>query len=125
MTALLLLWLQLAVWQPVKPPVLHQGHWQSCDHEERVLEHRLNGRLLWEVHLGPDDEFGLYDHQINGDHDHADPANLLAPGYKYESRLGQAWTIPSLHLWLNVVRGGGSRDTCIDHAFYVMVRQQW
>lgn len=117
----LLLLLQLAVWQPVRYPVLHQGHWQSCDHEERVLEHQVNGRLLWELHLGPDDEFALYDHPVNGDHDHATKANLLAPGFRYESRLGQAWTVPSLRLWVNVVRGGGSRDQCIEHAFYVMV----
>jgi hypothetical protein len=123
-TALWLLLAQLAVWQPVRPPVLHQGHWQSCDHAERVLEHRVLGRLVWELHLGPDDEFGLYDHAVDGDHDHGDRANLLAPGFRYEGRMGKAWTVPRLHLWVNVVRGGGSRDECAEHAFYVMVRQQ-
>jgi hypothetical protein len=82
------------------------------------------GKLLWELHLGPDDEFALYDHRVDGDHSHAARANLLAPGYRYEARAGQAWTIPTLHLWVNVVRGGGSRDECAAHAFYVMVRAQ-
>lgn len=118
----MLLVLQLAVWQPVHPPVLHQGHWQSCDHAERILEHRVNGKLLWELHLGPDDEFGLYDHYVECcDHNHAAKTNLLAPGYKYNSRMGQVWTIPKLHLWVNVVQGGGSRDECAAHAYYVRV----
>ena len=123
MTALWLLLVQLAVWQPVKPPVLHQGHWQSCDGSERVLEHRTNGVLQWELHLGPDDEFGLYVRKTDGEHDHADPANLLAPGYRHENRAGRAWRIPSLRLWVSVVRGGGSRDECAAHAFYVRIER--
>lgn len=102
--------------------VLHAGHWQSCDHAERILEHRVNGKLIFELHLGPDDEFAVYDHYVPCcDHDHADKSNLLAPGYKYESRMGQSWTVPKLHLWVNVVQGGGSRDECAAHAYYIRV----
>lgn len=119
-----LLLVQLAVWQPVKPPVLHQGHWQSCGDHERALEHRVNGKLVWEMHLGPYNEFALYDHAVDGDHDHADRTNLLAPGYRYESRAGQAWTVPKLRLWVSVVQAGEGKGDCVDSAYYVMVRTQ-
>lgn len=124
--ALLLFILQLAVWQPVRYPVLHQGHWQSCDHEERVLEHRVLGHLQWEMHLGPDDEFALYPGTVNGEHDHAAKANLLAPGYRYDGRAGKAWTavVNGIHLWISVVQGGGSQDACIAHAYYIRVEEQ-
>jgi len=122
-----MLWLllaQLAVWEPVKPPTLHQGSWQSCDHAERVLEHRVNGRPVWELHLGPDDEFGLYQQPLNGeDHRHDGPDNLLGPSYRVTAdgtwRGKRNWTVPSLHLWVSIVAAGGSREQC--ESFYVRV----
>jgi hypothetical protein len=114
-----LLVLQLAMWQRVEPPVLHQGSWQSCDHAERVLEHRKAGRLLWELHLGPDDEFALYKGEgpDGEDHTHDGPDNLLGPSYHVLDfstyRADRTWTVPALHLQVNVVRAGGSRDECM------------
>lgn len=115
---------QIAFWQPVQTPVLHQGSWQSCDHEERVLEHRVNGQLLWEMHLGPDDEFALYRTSVDGEHDHASSENLLGSAFHYEamqSRSGRTWTVLALRLWINVVRAGGSRDEC--QAYWVRIEQ--
>ena len=86
------------------------------------MEHRVNGRLLWDLHLGPDAEFALYDHKVDGDHDHADRENLLAPGYVYGARAGQAWTVPSLRLWISVVRAGEPEANC--ESFFVKVVRQ-
>jgi hypothetical protein len=119
-----LLVLQLAFFQSVLPPVLHQGHWQSCDHEERVLDHAVLGRVLWSLHLGPDDEFALYKAPEPAEDDHRSPRNLLGPAYAYHalpSRLGRSWRVPSLHLWVNVLQGGGSREECAANSYYIRV----
>lgn len=125
MTFLLLL-LQLATWEPVKPPILHAGHWQSCDGAERVLEHAVLGKVLWTLHLGPGDEFALYSAPEPHEDDHGSTRNLLGNAYAYDalqSRSGRTWTVPSLRLWVNVIRGGEhKRETCQE--FYVKVVQQ-
>ena len=114
---------QLVMCQPVQPPVLHACSWQSCDHEERVLEHRVLGKLHWELHLGPDDEFALYDHQVDGEeHSHATVDNLLGPDYHVSGdnyRARREWLIPQLHLKLNITAAGGSRDEC--QSFWLQV----
>ncbi len=121
-----LLVLQLAFWSSVLPPVLHAGHWQSCDGEERVLDHAVLGKVLWSLHLGPGDEFALYKVPEPAEDDHSGPRNLLGPAYHYHalpSRPGRSWRLPSLHLWVNVVQGDGSRDECAENAYYVRVEQ--
>lgn len=119
---MLLLLAQLVVWEPVKPPVQHQGFWQSCDHAERILEHRVNGYLVYEVHLGPDSEFGLYAFRVaDGDHDHKGPLNLLTSPIADSMetwRGARQWNIPSLKLWVSVVRAGES-ENC--DSFYVRI----
>lgn len=125
MTVLLLL-LQLAVWQKVSPPVLHQGFWQSCDHAERILEHRVNGDLKWELHM-TDVDFGLYAFKMaDGEHNHMDPLNLLsAPIFDSGASTsgGRQWTVPSLHLWISIVRAGETeRGYCSD--FHIRIESK-
>jgi hypothetical protein len=119
---MLLLLAQLAIWEVVKPPVLHQGWWQSCQAEERVLEHRVAGHLQWELHLGPADQFALYAFKVDGpDHSHEDSLNLLGTPHHDDLKTwtgGRQWTVPSLRLWLSIVRAGG--DVGCD-AFYIRI----
>jgi hypothetical protein len=118
-----LLLAQLAIWQPVKPPVLHQGYLQNCMGEERVLEHRVNGHLLWELHTGPGPEFALYAFRVaDGDHTHTDPLNLLtAPNVDslQTYRGARQWSVASLHLWISVVRAGEAAEGC--DSFYIRI----
>lgn len=125
-----LLLLQLATWERVLPPVLHQGTWQSCDGEERTLEHwGFKGRRyveLWELHMGPQDEFALYDRWVDGDHAHDTPDNLLGEYYHINAlptmRGARQWSVPSLRLWLSIVRAGGSREEC--ESYYIRIEQR-
>lgn len=117
---------QEAHWERVQAPILHQGTWQSCGHAERVLEHRALGKLVWSLHLGPDDEFALYASGAepeDGDHSHATHANLLAPAYKVGSiatwRGKRSWSVARLRLWVDIVRAGGSRDEC--QSFFIRI----
>lgn len=125
MTFLFLL-AQLAVWEAVKPPVLHQGFWQSCDHAERVLEHRVNGELKWELHM-TDVDFGLYAFRVaDGEHSHEGPLNLLSSP-RFDSlptaTRGRQWTVPSLHLWISIVQAGETeRGYCSD--FYIRIEHK-
>ena len=123
----LLLVLQLAQWEPVKPPTLHQGFWETCGGAERVLEHRVNGKLRWELHMGPDDEFALYDHEVNGeDHTHDSPDNLLAPGYRVRDvqtwRGKRNWNIPRLRLWVSIAMAGEPEAGC--ESFYIRIERK-
>lgn len=122
----LLLLAQLAVWQPVTAPVLHAGFWQSCNGAERVLEHRVNGYLQWELHMGGGDEFALYAFKVDGpDHTHTDKLNLLTAPHVDDLRTlrgARQWTVPSLHLWVSVVRAGEAEAGC-DSFFVKVVRQ--
>ena len=108
---LLLLSLAQATWEPVRPPVLHQGRWLACGAEERVLEHRVLGQLRWELHLGPLDEFALYDHQVDGaKHTHDGADNLLGPAFRVSDletwRSARQWSEPRLGVWISVVQAG-------------------
>jgi hypothetical protein len=121
-----LLLAQLATWQPVLPPTLHQGWVQSCstDEGEYILEHRVLGYLQWEMHL-EGDVFALYAFRVAGDHDHQDRLNLLGTP-EVDSlktfRGARQWTVPSLHLWLSVVRAGDPGAGC--DSFYIRIVRQ-
>jgi hypothetical protein len=124
-----MMWLllaQLAVWQPVVAPTLHQGYWQSCEGAERVLEHRVNGYLLWELHTGPADQFALYAFKVDGpDHSHEGGLNLLGTPQAdslQTYRGARQWAVPSLHLWISVVRAGDAPVGC--DAFFIKVVKQ-
>ena len=115
---------QLAMWEPVRPPVLHQGSWQSCDNAERVLQHSVLGHVVWELHLGPGNEFALFNHEVPDEEDeHSSKENLLAPDMWVTSdgtwRGKRNWNIPSLRLWVSITAAGGSREEC--QSFYVRV----
>lgn len=121
---MLLAGLQQAIWESVKPPVLHQGWWQSCNGEERVLQHRVLGKFRWELHLGPRDEFALYTREVDheaGDGAHERADNLLAPAYRVGdvSTLRGDRTWHKIGLWINVRRAGSAEDDC--QSFYVRV----
>jgi hypothetical protein len=121
---LLLLLAQLAVWQPVSPPVLHQGWISSCDGDgEYVLQHRVLGDLRWELHIEGAD-FGLYGFRVSDhNHTHRDKVNLLsAPGFDDLNTQARQWTVPSLKLWLSVVRAGSAEAGC--EAFHIRVEKQ-
>ncbi len=122
---LFLLLAQLAVWEPVRPPVLHQGYWQSCDGAERVLERWVLGLLAWELHMGPRDEFALYVENVDGpDHTHDDKRNLLgAPSHDDLKTWtgGRQWGIPELSLWISIVRAGGTAGC---DSFYIRIERK-
>jgi hypothetical protein len=108
--------------------VLHAGTWQSCSGEERSLEHwGFKGRHyvpLWELHMGPGDEFALYEGiGPSGEHEHATADNLLMPAYHVSDlntlRGARQWSVPRLHVWLSIVRAGGSREECQSFAIRI------
>jgi hypothetical protein len=118
----LLLLAQMAIWEPVRPPVQHQGFWQACGDAERVLEHRVNGYLVYELHMTAVD-FGLYAFRLDDGHkDHSDPLNLLSsPRFDNMATLtgGRQWSVPSLKLWVSIVRAGEPEAGC--ESFYIRI----
>ncbi len=123
----LLILAQLAIWQPVQPPVLHQGHWTSCEGAERVLEHRVGGRVAFELHMGPGAEFALYSgYGPDGpEHTHDGADNLLgAPEHdSLETWHGaRQWGVASLGLWLSIIRGGETKPGC--DAFFIRIERK-
>lgn len=124
MILLLLAQLTLATWEHgVQFPVLHQGHWRSCNGEERVLEHVVNGKLQWELHLGAG-EFALFEHQTN-DIEPGHPGNLLTAPKVDDMQTWKGkrqWAVSALHLWISIVRAGEAPEGC--EAFFVKVEHQ-
>lgn len=106
--------------EPVLPPVLHQGSWQSCDGEERVLEHRTLGVFHFEIHMGPRREFALYDHIVDGEHSHKEEGNMILPIYEVGWER-MVWKVPQLGVKLTVAPAGGSREEC--ESFYVKIEK--
>ena len=61
-----------------------EGSWQSCQesdgrYTERVYDHVVNGVAQFEVHMGPRNEFAIFQGVQDQHRDHASPANLLTP----------------------------------------------
>jgi hypothetical protein len=96
-----------------------EGSWQSCReadgrYSERVYDHVVNGVGRFEVHLGPHDEFAIFEGVQDEHRDHAAAANLLKP-YRVPMEAGRAkqrWEIPSLDLVFTATLAGGSRGDC-------------
>jgi hypothetical protein len=96
-----------------------EGSWQSCReadgrYSERVYDHVVNGAGQYEVHLGPHNEFAIFQSVQSEHRDHASAENLLSP-YRIETEAGRAkhrWEIPSLNLAFTVTLAGGSRTDC-------------
>lgn len=97
------------------------GTWQSCLQDDATYGEMdfvqvTNGKALWTLHLGPSDDFALFKGIAPDDDDHDDPkVNLLGVAHRFNSlpsKSGRNWTIPTLHLRINVVAAGGSRSEC-------------
>jgi hypothetical protein len=93
------------------PKLLLEGNWQSCFDErtgqfdEKVYD---QPQLDLEVHLGPGDEFAIFNGVQEEHRDHRSPDNLLQP---FRVRGGrQRWELPQLVF--EVARAGGSRHDC-------------
>jgi hypothetical protein len=104
-----------------------EGHWQSCpdepDHSytERVYDHIVNGVGLFEVHLGPHDEFAIFPGVQDEHRSHASRENLLTP-YRVpmvDGRASRQWLIPSLGLKFTVTMAGGSYSDC--DSWYILL----
>lgn len=128
----LLLIFQLWTSVPDRSALL-QGNWQSCigsdgHYEERIYDRVEGGKALWSLHMGPKDDFALFQGTgPEGDaDDHDSPLNLLTAHHvsSIETLGGRrAWNIPSLNLWISIVEAGGSRGDCA--SFFVRVAREW
>ena len=96
-----------------------EGSWQSCREDdgrytERIYDHVVNGVGRFEVHMGPRDEFAIFEGVQDEHRDHASADNLLRP-YRVVMEAGRAkhrWEIPSLDLAFTATLAGGSRSDC-------------
>jgi hypothetical protein len=96
-----------------------EGSWQSCREDdgrytERIYDHVVNGVGRFEVHMGPRDEFAIFNGVQDEHRDHASAENLLRP-YRVVMEAGRAkhkWEIPSLDLAFTATLAGGSRSDC-------------
>jgi hypothetical protein len=97
-----------------------EGNWQSCREAdgrftERVYDHVVNGVGRFEVHMGPRNEFAMFN-EVQDDHrEHTSGDNLLKPSsVPMESgpRATQRWEVPSLGVALTVTLAGGFRTDC-------------
>ena len=123
----MLLWLLLLLTQfwsaiPHTAPVLLEGNWQSCGDNERAFDYCVNGRCQWTLHMGPYDQFALYQYPgPEGEHDHNTTKNLLYPDVyasDYTTRRGLIQkTVPALGITVDIRQAGG--NDC--ESFYVKV----
>jgi hypothetical protein len=96
-----------------------EGSWQSCREDdgrytERIYDHVVNGVGRFEVHMGPRDEFAIFEGVQDEHREHASEGNLLRP-YRVVMEAGRAkhrWEIPSLDLAFTATLAGGSRSDC-------------
>ena len=111
---------------PGNPHNILECNWQSCreidgTYTERVYDHIVNGAGLFEVHLGPRNEFAIFKGVQDQHREHESLDNLLKP---YEvsfegTQARQRWVIPSLKLIFTVSLAGGFRTDC-DSWFIVL-----
>jgi hypothetical protein len=103
-----------------------EGNWQSCrepdgEYGERVWDQKVDGRGIFELHLGPYHEFALFSGVQEEHRDHNSPENLLKPHVVNDVR-GIA-----KHIWrvgdmiLEVTLAGGSFTTC--ESWWVTLRR--
>ena len=108
------------------PKNILEGNWQSCrqadgTYTERVYDHMVNGVGKFEVHMGPQREFAIFEGVQEMHREHDSPGNRLKP-YRLEAEGGLAsheWTIPSLHLRFTATLAGGSRSDC--ESWYILL----
>lgn len=122
---LALLFAAVTAFTPIpSPDALLSGHFLSCPegetYGERAFQYQQHGTVLFELHMGPRDEFALFKGEFDGDADHAGRLNLLTPAFHYDdvqSRTGRNWSAYGLHV--NVVRVPVSDEDC--YGFLVRV----
>jgi hypothetical protein len=114
-----------------------EGNWQSClggggydqanEYSEQVYTYRVNRTALFQLHLGPKDEFAVVAGDPEEHPEHDSEANLLRPAYKYGPWQGlvggRTWHFAArgVHYRLNVVLAGGSRDTC--ESYFILLEK--
>ena len=109
------------------PRNILEGNWQSCQeanglYSERVYDHVVNGVGQFEVHLGPQYEFAVFEGVQAAHRDHGSQANLLKPfrvSMDNTYRAGRNWELPLLKLKLSVRLGGGSTAAC--ESWYILL----
>lgn len=103
--------------------VLFEGDWVSCPDEHEPWEwgelsyqysKTYRSPVLWTLHLGPGDEFALFQGAVDELPEHAahdGPLNLLA-GYHHDMSgaivATRNWTVPALKIDLSVTRVTGT-----------------
>ena len=129
-----MLWLLLAqFWTSVLhiAPVLLEGNWQNCADKtgyftaERAFDYCVNSKCQWTLHMGPRDEFALYQYPgPEGEHDHSTEENLLYPDiYGRDRETGRGHirkTVAELDIVVDIRQAGGS--DC--DSFYVLIKRQ-
>jgi len=112
-----------------------EGNWQSCkeadgQYSERVYDHVVNSVEMFEVHLGPQREFGIFPGVVDEHRAHETRENRLNPkGYKVSLQAGrakQSWDVgfksPDGTAWslrFEVRLAGGSRTDC--ESWYILL----
>jgi hypothetical protein len=101
------------------PRTVLEGHWQSCPEadggfSERVYDHVVNGAGRFEVHLGPRNQFAIFEGVQDEHRDHGSPENLLKPHIVpvENGRAMHRWAIPALGLTFTATLAGGSFEDC-------------
>jgi hypothetical protein len=110
------------------PGTILEGHWQSCPerdgtYSERVYDHVVNGVGQFEVHLGPHNEFALFQGVQDEHRNHRSSDNLLVP-YRVPMEDGRAqhkWLVPTLNLRFTVTLAGGSFADC--DSWYILLER--
>lgn len=103
-----------------EPEVLMSGMWVSCpeddgEYAERARVFSLKGRALFELHLGPRDEFAIFPGELDGHVAHDDERNVLGPAYHYndlQSATGRNWSSARLGVTFNVIALPPTRPDC-------------
>lgn len=109
-----------------RPNLLLKGAWASCpmsdrdDYTEIAFQHTERGRVIWELHMGPRDEFALFAGEPLEHIAHNDPRNQLT-AYHYNDvetlKGGRNWSTLGMHF--NVVRVPDASEDC--YSFFVTV----
>lgn len=112
------------------PETLLQGSWVSCplddgDYAEKAYVFKFKETALFELHLGPRDEFALFPGELDEHIPHTDTANLLGPAFHFTDLPtvagGRNWSSASLGVHVNAVAIPPSREEC--YAFLVLVEK--
>lgn len=102
------------------PEVLLEGSWISCPegdtYAEKAYQFKFKGAVLFELHMGPRDEFALFAGGWDDDIPHTDKRNLLGPAFHYNDvptvAGGRNWSSMTLGVHFNAIALPPSYDDC-------------